>query len=273
MVSPSRNVVVQCAMLSGLMLSFAATGMPARAALITINSTSLRTNHTENGASGSQLFTGTGIPTDTFRLSSGSVAFSRTDIDFFEQSGQTVLNFGITHTRTGLFQTDSTFSGTDSQQIRFTALENTVYEISGFYNVTDAGPATAQTPATRLNGRLFDVTAGQTLMNSFQLSRSTANEQFVVGGLGGDDQNAFSGSLTGNLITGHEYEFGFGALTATTFDLSSQTDSGSSAVGNINLTIGTSAVPEPSSLALLALSGLTLLGYGWRQRQRPDRSQ
>jgi hypothetical protein len=54
---------------------------------------------------------------------------------------------------------------------------------------------------------LRDDTAGSILFNSTQQSLATPNEQFALGGMGGDNLNTFTGSLTGTLIAGHNYRW------------------------------------------------------------------
>ena len=98
-----------------------------------------------------------------------------------------------------------------------------------------------------------------TLFENIQQSDATPNEFFTLGLTGGDANNTLTGSLTGTLIAGREYQLFFDAFTQ------SQPTAGGSATasGFFRLTF----VPEPSTL-LLATIGLLGLGwYGWRRRK------
>jgi hypothetical protein len=135
----------------------------------------------------------------------------------------------------------------------FTATENTTYSLSGRF-ATDGATSSGYTYFWAL---LQDQTLGGTyLVRDVSQSRDTVDESFVLGVLGDADYaDIYEGSLTGNLIAGHEYRFAFQMNTAALPDA----DGGATATGNINLTIGTVSVPEPAPLALLGL-GIALLG-------------
>jgi hypothetical protein len=131
----------------------------------------------------------------------------------------------------------------DQYPIRFTADSSDPYELSGYYNVTDVGTSAGNVV---LYAELVDVTEFDYLFSNNQWSDSTHNEQLTLGVNGGDSFNVLLGSLTGNLIAGHQYQF----YTSSYIEAGSDTEKGASALGNITLKIGsaTAAVPEPFSL-------------------------
>ena len=88
-------------------------------------------------------------------------------------------------------------------------------------------------------------------------SRSTSNESFLLGVAGdGDYFKSTTGSLTGNLLAGHNYRFFFNSLIQA-FGPSGETLVAATANGNVTLQIG--SVPEPPFLALMTF-GLAGIG-------------
>lgn len=220
-------------------------------AVVTVTSNQLYV-YTAGDVGVEDYFLGTTIPTHTAVNVTDGISHSNNNIDWDVIAGQTVFSFDIDHRRTG--EAASTV-WTRSETLKFTVDTDQPYEASGFYNVTNLD--TSGTGVVQMQASLSDSTGSEPGFNSGQLSGNTHNEQFVLGGLGGDDSggSSFGGSLTGNLIAGHVYEFSFNYMIATIPNI----DAGATALGNITLKIGT-AVPEPSTLLLLSIGAISLLG-------------
>jgi hypothetical protein len=204
-----------------------------------------------NGGATVDAFVGTTIPTSTTVNAIDGQAHSKNVIDWSLNGGQTILKFDVDHKRSGTRSSQAiTYGG-----LTFTANANEPYELSGYYNSICAGGSAFML----LEVSLGDITASTNMFRSDQASRSTTNEQFVLGGTGGDESNVLSGNIAGYLISGHEYQLDYTlGMTA-----SPNADPGATALGNLTLTIGT--VPEPSSL-LLCLAGVVATIGGRKRR-------
>jgi hypothetical protein len=197
-----------------------------------------------------QLFVGTTIPTHTtLNVTSDGGNINKTTIDWSSGDGQTIFSFDMDHYRPGT-QYSRTETELEAGGLKFTANSNEPYKLSGYYDATDVGaPGDLQ-----MYVELKDLGTQATLFSNKQESNSTHNEQFALGSMGGDYVNSLSGSLAGDFIVGHSY-----LLTAVVFiEAYPDRDSGVSALGNITLKIGT--VPEPSTLLLIGIGAISLLG-------------
>jgi hypothetical protein len=229
-------------------------------ASITINETSLDAQATEPNGQVEQYFYGTSIPTSTTVSAVVGSAHNNTTINWSFSGGQTILSFDMDHKRPAGGSAAQTYMGIGAAVMSFTANADAAYTVSGFYNATDVGKIGFVYEGIWLH----DITANIPLFDNSQESRNTANEQFVVGETGGDTSNSLSGSSTGILIAGHEYSLNFEYfIFPHLFG-----DSGASALGNATLTINDIAAPEPSTLSLLGIGAISLLGYRKHTRQK-----
>jgi hypothetical protein len=217
---------------------------------ITSNDTIAIVNDQAGGNAGA-VFNGIAIPTSTTLDAVDGPNHSKNTIDWSTSGGQTILSFDMDHQRNG---TLGSYAQTYDNVLNFTANSSAPYALSGYYHATDFG---ANVSRVILDASLYDTTANTYLFYNSQGSQASENEQFALGGTGGDNFNSLLGSLTGNLIGGHNYFLGFTAFIHAYPDA----DQGASAVGNITLTIGerSAAVPEPTQLLIwTGLIGLAL---------------
>lgn len=138
--------------------------------------------------------------------------------------------------------------------VHFSVDENTLYEISGSYALSDS-----EGRGLYFRTSLYDITAAPvTLFDSRQYSNHTPDESFTVGLLEGDTTNVLSGSATGILLAGHVYRFYADAALESYPDVPRTTTA--SGTGSLVLAL----VPEPPLAALL---GVALAGWGALRRR------
>lgn len=229
----------------------------SRAAVnITLNSTAAFAND-QSGGTVLTPFNGTTIPTTTPFDAIDGDSFSKNVADWSILGGQTILSFDLNHMRNGSKNTGGGFQArTFVSTIRFGVSEDTTYDLSGFYNVTDVGAS--DSGAVYYSASLEDDTNDVFLYSGVYESRSTHDEQFALGGAQGDIGHGETGSLTGDLVSGNTYVLRFDSYISAIPDA----DSGASATGNVTLKIG-SAVPEPAALAVWSLLGVIVACSGW----------
>jgi hypothetical protein len=254
--------------------------LTARAS-ITINSTEIKAVARAVGSLDIRPFLGTDIPTPPQVLNAGASAgglfwatraYSQNTIEFSENNGQTTLLITIDRHESGDSVAGNTYAGTfagigsDNLNEQGTALSFTVstsmsYELSGIYGLTGD-------QSIRQVAKLVDVGTSEVLFNNDQKSSNTSNETFTLGESGGDQSNVLSGSLIGQLLAGHTYEWSFGArldyLNYTTM---------TSAEGYFKLVLSEATDPGvvPEAASLLTWCGLALTAYwGKTARRRRD---
>jgi hypothetical protein len=128
-------------------------------------------------------------------------------------------------------------------RIHFSLDQDAAYQATGAYAAIDA-----EGHRMFLDVELFDITSGVEVFRSFQESRATPNEAFVLGGNGGDFDNILSGALSGALMAGHEYRYRYNAIIVAGPEPPPATQS-AEAAGFATFAL----VPEPSTVVLLAL--------------------
>ena len=159
------------------------------------------------------------------------------------------------HARPGAFESYTSSYGT----IVFQVDQDVEFVASGSYSAID--PAGS---STSLGSTLSDLSLQVDLYDSAQDSESTPNESFTLGSTAGDFFNRRTGSLTGTLIAGHDYQFDYGAALAAP-----EATSAASATGFVFL----SFVPEPApgSGGACVLATLAFLATRRGGRGRPSK--
>jgi hypothetical protein len=234
-----------------LALIFSCGGAGAVSAITTTNSSSVLADLVSVAGNGGSAFHGTSIPASQLIDLTRGGYYSRTQIDYTGSGDNVSLQSTFSQRRSGSL---SDYSRGVSY-VYFTVAANTTYDISGAYSALDVTSA----GTVYLFSTLRDVTTATSLAYSQQISQTTANENFALGGSGGDSTNGNSGSLSGALIAGHLYEWHYNAFIYASPDV----DGGASATGFMRLDIGGGApsntVPDTGqTLALLGLSVLAL---------------
>jgi len=136
--------------------------------------------------------------------------------------------------------------------IDFTPDQFVKYDLSGSLTSVDS-----EGRALHLRVDLHETNAGPLVYYSSQLSQSTPNESFTLGGSGGDVSNLRIGTSRGTLSSGRHYTFHYLAEIGAT-PIGGLT-SGAAAKGNISLNSSPSPVPSMSPAALLLLKGFVVL--------------
>lgn len=147
----------------------------------------------------------------------------------------------------------------------------TFYDISGFFSVTDdvgtTIPGNVELELELLEFDSFSPGSPPPISKfySYQVSHSTIDQTFEAGMMDGDFANVLTGSPTGMLDPSKFYTFRT-LVTINAIDPDAggpllPTDGGASATGaHVIVFHGPSVIPEPTSLSLLALGGLMLIG-------------
>ena len=238
-----------------ILLSLAAISVLSQASAVTISSNSVEAYNTTSGTTVSDSFTGTSISTSVLvdATSSTNDYWSRTQVDYTGSGGLATFSNDFDHKRGGIYME---LSQSYADVLVFTVAFNTTYDLSGYYNVDDVTGA----GQVYLKADLYDATDATFLVRSHQRSQSTVDEQFVLGGNGGDALNVFSGSLSGTLQVGHSYELLHNVYTRAY----PEGDGGATAEGNITLELTPicevelpEQIPDGGTTAILM--GLALL--------------
>ena len=162
-----------------------------------------------------------------------------------------VFNISFDHTRSDIVGSRASSTG----NIYFKSDTDITFSASGAYSVLDSVGRKVS-----LNVYLYDFTAGSYLFRSNQVSQSTANESFVLGGIGGDSINTSFGSLVGQILAGNVYAFHYEALIE---NVPAGSVAGATALGSIQLLL----IPEPGTAVLMSF-GLVGLGVSGSRRRR-----
>jgi hypothetical protein len=119
-------------------------------------------------------------------------------------TGYTLSNagfeFAFGHARTG---TRSAYSESDGS-LNFSVDVDSGFVLEGDYSAIDADGRW-----TAMEVHLYDRTAGDYLFQNLQRSNATPDESFTLGREEGDLSPELQGSLTGNLLAGHQYQLYF----------------------------------------------------------------
>jgi hypothetical protein len=184
---------------------------------------------------------------DSFNLSGDTVmvtlpGFSSTTASVLSSTG---LSNTFSHSRAG----DLFDYSLGRSYVEFTANANDAYTINGSFS-NSVG-------YTLLAVHLYDLTLSAYVFHNEQ--GSIGGTTFTLGGTAGNDWNILAGNLTGSLIMGNNYRWSSEAWTQA----QPSPDSGSIASGTASLQL--SSVPEPTSLALFTIFGISTVLYRRRK--------
>lgn len=244
-------------LVNGLMFSNSALGSVE--ATITLNDVHAVVR--DNGVTVNEHYTDTTIPANFLLEAATGDYYSNVLIDYSKSGGQTVLSYDTDQNRSG---TQYDYASAIDKRLKFTVDTDTTYALSGWYDVTDNAserdPSRKRSGEVRLLAQLYDLDTSDVLFESYQRSNSTIDESFALGGTGGDLTNTLKGSSTGILLAGHEYQITWDQRTYALHG----SDYGASALGHFEVVIGT--VPEPTTLAVWSLLGLTAVGISKKRK-------
>lgn len=170
---------------------------------------------------------------------------NETTVEHIFSAASDEFRFDMTHS---LAAENSFDSVSTTILIEFTALEDAIYSLQGFYSLH-----ASQQTLIFSRAFLFDYTSGKDLLIDSSESSNTLDETLTFAEPNdGDFDNIFSGNVIGQLFAGHDYGL---ELSYGLYSLESTVEN-SNATGEATFSI--TAVPEPGSLTLafLAFGGL-----------------
>jgi len=209
-------------------------------------------------------FSGVSIPSSETLTATQSNSSSTTNINY--SGDATSINFthdfshSIDNTVGDTVTNLPDYAETYILALDFIAVSDSTYYIDGFYSML--GPSGTRTV---LDVWLIDQTSGSTLFRDFAESFNTTNESFALGIAGdGDYIDTNIGSLTGNLISGHNYRLLLDAFIQAADASFNPTLVAASATGEFNLNI-VANVPIPSAIWLFSSGLLGLVAVARRK--------
>ena len=140
--------------------------------------------------------------------------------------------------------------------IDFTPAVDVTYSISGRFTNSDGEDA--------LEAYLYDQSTSTYAFDNYQANTTTTvvNQTFGIGFTAGNFYDYLSGSLTGTLTAGHNYEWFVYAYTEA-YPIA---DGGATAYGQAEMLLTPQSVPEPSSIMLAAMAAAGLVTIAARHR-------
>jgi len=196
----SRLLNAICACAVGIVTSHGVWASP-----VAVSVNGVLASAQDSGSYDLDAFLGVTIPSAHTLMSTAGNTSNTTNITYSGDATSTIFEYDFIHS---IDNTVGDTSGIDTAQtlnntLRFNANSDTTYSIEGFYDMLGPSGTT-----TTLDVLLRDLTTDTILFRDFTTSHSTANESFFLGTRGdGDAANNNSGSHTGYLIAGHEYQF------------------------------------------------------------------
>ncbi len=143
----------------------------------------------------------------------------------------------------------------------------TMFDVVGSFGVTDADgttvPGNVELEIELLEFDAFDMSA-ETIFYSYQVSKSTMDQGFLVGGMDGDTANALVGTPFGILDPLKVYRYRT-LVTTNAIDIDGSggplpaTDGAASAMGAHAILFSATSVPEPTACFFISLGLIAIL--------------
>ena len=235
--------------LASLLLAVLCNQAIAAVVAISGNELTALAEDTATGGDDIATFTGTSTTASGSITASSGLSSNTTDYDWNELPGGQTFGFTMDHKAAAGYLS---YAETYNFGLFFTPNEGLYYTLSGNYAAT--GDAT-----TYLYAYLYDVADDSFLFFNEQQSFETNNQAFILGETDGDDYNFLSGSLTGSLEEGRDYEFALWAYIYQETDPGTEPASARGAIDLVISDIPPVPIPAAGWLFISALAGLGVL--------------
>lgn len=204
----------------------------------------------------SNSFYGVDIPASEIVTATDGDSTAVTRLEWQNIGTETVaLDFKFDQSRAGAYQS---YAKSRESVMKFTADVDSTYTLSGEYNMLGDRQILFEVWLSHI----VTENTKNYVFRSGQQSFDTNNENFILGGMGGDHTSILTGGLMGELVAGCIYELGIQAFIRSSHPSG---DNAASASGYVNMTVTENPVPEPTTMLIIGTGLVTLIGIRRRQ--------